>query len=269
MIFYRYLKILSLRFSMNKSTLLIGNGGSLSRGGLGSKIDEFDEVIRINEGKTKGWEQDAGMKFTIWSTYNPQKKFFKFINGYRSRGYSDDMIKDLLKDIHEIWYVAPRFDLLIPWKFDNLTKKDTIIRHMSPRILREITSYIKEPTTGFILIYLLNKMYDKFYITGFDFLGHSKLKPVLHHYFTDNPLERAESKEILIRDLDGEYQYTQQLVDNGEVEYLTKDTEIVKSQWKYADTRPVSTMRECINGHKSMYYWWENKICHICEEMCK
>ena len=60
-----------------KSVLLVGKGGCLKGTKLGKKIDEFDIVIRINEGKTKGWEGDAGTKFTIWTTFNPEKKFKK------------------------------------------------------------------------------------------------------------------------------------------------------------------------------------------------
>jgi len=248
---------------MKKSILLIGNGGSLNNSRLGKKIDEFDEVIRINEGKTKGWEEDAGMKFTIWVTYNPEKKFKKFINGYKARGYSNNEIKDLLKDVHEIWYVAPKFNLLKPWYFNNLTPDDTIKRHLSRNIVREMSSIIKEQTTGFILIYLLSKMYDKFYITGFDFLGHSHIDVKYHHYFNDNPVENVESYERGIRDLDGEYRFTQNLVDEGRVKYLTKDTIIEKSEYI---GKPIIT-REKGCGHQSNYYWWENKICHYCESI--
>ena len=191
----------------NKSILLVGNGGSLLGSNLGSKIDEFDEVIRINEGKTKGWEKDAGTKFTTWSTFNPEKKFNKFVAGYKVRGYSDEDIKDILKYVMEVWYVAPRLELLHGWNYKLYNLNNTIKRHESRNTLREISQVIKEPTTGFILMYLLNKMYDKFYITGFDFLGHSDLKPKFHHYFTESPIEPVEKHESETRDFDGEFKY--------------------------------------------------------------
>lgn len=245
---------------MSKSILLVGNGGSLKDSNLGKKIDEFDEVIRINEGKTKGWEQDAGMKFTIWATFNPEKKFKKHIDGYRSRGYSDTEIQEILKGIHEVWYVAPRVELLKAWHFDNLLQDGIIIRHLAPRTLREISRIIREPTTGFMLIYLLSKMYDKFYITGFDFLGHSGIIPKFHHYFTDTPLEPVELYEREIRDLDGEYAYTKKLIDERKILQLTNDTVIEKSEYIGTDTAKGF---KC--GHITRYYWWENDICNICE----
>jgi len=247
---------------MNKSILLVGNGGSLIGSNLGNKIDEFDEVIRINEGKTKGWERDAGMRFTIWSTYNPEAKFNKFVKGYKSRNYSEEQIEDLLKELRELWYLSPRLDHLHPWNYKLYNLEKLVKRHESPVIMREISRTIKEPTTGFILIYLLSKMYDKFYITGFDFLGHSHIKPQYHHYFGNNPVENVEKEQILIRDLDGEYNYTKSLVDNNKIIYLKEDTDIEKSVYIGKDL----IKRTCKCGKESQYYWWENRICHYCEE---
>jgi hypothetical protein len=246
----------------NKRILLIGNGGSLKESGLGTKIDEFDEVIRINEGKTLGWEKDAGTKFTIWATFNPEKKFKKYINGYLDRGYTDEAIKDMLKEVREIWYIAPRFDLLIPWNFKNLIDDTKIIkRHLSPLFLKKILRVNPGPTTGFMLIYLLSKMYDKFYITGFDFLGRTQSN-VSHHYFTDTPIEQVNEVESKIRDFDFEYSYTLDLIKNGKVEYITKDTMIDISRYVGENLKDM----ECICNHKSSYYWWENRICHYCEK---
>jgi hypothetical protein len=247
---------------IEKSILLVGNSGSILNSNLGNTIDKFDEVIRINEGKTKGWEKDAGLKFNIWSTYNPEKKFTKFLNGYKDRGYSDNQIKEILKDVMEVWYVAPRLDLLHEWNYKLYNLESTIKRHESPLMLREISRNIKEPTTGFILIYLLTHMYDKIYIVGFDFFSHSGVKPEFEHYFSENPIERAEEKENRIRELDKEWIYTRDLIDKKTINVITHDTIIEKSSYIGKELLN-KTCKYC--NKTSSYYWWENRLCHFCE----
>lgn len=45
---------------------VVGNGPSLVGKGLGSKIDSFPNVIRINKFRTRGYENDVGSKTTGW-----------------------------------------------------------------------------------------------------------------------------------------------------------------------------------------------------------
>lgn len=252
----------------DKSVLLIGNGGSLLDSNLGKKIDEFDEVIRINEAKTKGWEKDVGTKFTIWCTYNPNKKFNKFLEGYKNRNYSMDKIWDIVKGINEIWYVAPRMDLLNVWVTET-TKKlhldDRIIRYESIPTMRKINKLIPKATTttGFILINILTMMYDHIYIVGFDFIG--LREPIkYHHYFsTGNP---TDIHKDTVHQLADEMEYTNNLIDEGKVIYLTKDTKIKKSKYIYKDILQY-TCNNC--GRINYLYDWENRLCHYCEKILK
>ncbi|XP_037390975.1 ST3 beta-galactoside alpha-2,3-sialyltransferase 3a isoform X2 [Pygocentrus nattereri] len=52
-----------------KRCIIIGNGGILSNKSLGSKIDEYDVVIRLNEAPVSGFEKDVGSKTTMRITY--------------------------------------------------------------------------------------------------------------------------------------------------------------------------------------------------------
>ncbi|XP_072540068.1 ST3 beta-galactoside alpha-2,3-sialyltransferase 3a isoform X2 [Salminus brasiliensis] len=52
-----------------KRCVIIGNGGILSNKSLGSKIDEYDVVIRLNEAPVSGFEKDVGSKTTMRITY--------------------------------------------------------------------------------------------------------------------------------------------------------------------------------------------------------
>lgn len=47
-------------------TVLVGNGGSLLRRNLGSRIDTFDRVVRINLCHIKGYEQHVGTRTDLW-----------------------------------------------------------------------------------------------------------------------------------------------------------------------------------------------------------
>jgi hypothetical protein len=245
---------------MNKSILLIGNGNSLKDSKLGNKIDEFDEVIRINECQTKGYENDCGTKFTIWSTFNPDKRFKKFINSYKSLDYTIEQIRELTKDIKEIWYVNPNIDKLIPWHNKNLIElglESIIKRHESPIIARKIKREINHSTTGFILIYLLTSIYDKIYITGFDFAG--RFIPITNqHYFGDSPVV---TEDVSPHSFDKEMELVLRLEKEDRIIFLKNDTKIEKC-------KDISTFKEkvCNTCNKTNFlYFWENNICHYCE----
>ncbi|KAI4886622.1 hypothetical protein NFI96_012740 [Prochilodus magdalenae] len=52
-----------------KRCIIIGNGGIISNKSLGSKIDEYDVIIRLNEAPVSGFEKDVGSKTTMRITY--------------------------------------------------------------------------------------------------------------------------------------------------------------------------------------------------------
>ncbi|XP_058652713.1 ST3 beta-galactoside alpha-2,3-sialyltransferase 3b isoform X6 [Onychostoma macrolepis] len=52
-----------------KRCIIVGNGGILSNKSLGSRIDEYDVVIRLNEAPVSGYTRDVGSKTTLRITY--------------------------------------------------------------------------------------------------------------------------------------------------------------------------------------------------------
>uniref|UniRef100_A0A3P9J4H9 Lactosylceramide alpha-2,3-sialyltransferase n=1 Tax=Oryzias latipes TaxID=8090 RepID=A0A3P9J4H9_ORYLA len=52
-----------------KRCIIVGNGGILSNKSLGSRIDQYDVVIRLNEAPVKGYSKDVGSKTTMRITY--------------------------------------------------------------------------------------------------------------------------------------------------------------------------------------------------------
>ncbi|XP_018116303.1 CMP-N-acetylneuraminate-beta-1,4-galactoside alpha-2,3-sialyltransferase isoform X5 [Xenopus laevis] len=49
--------------------IIVGNGGVLANKTLGSKIDEYEVVVRLNSAPVKGFEKDVGSKTTLRITY--------------------------------------------------------------------------------------------------------------------------------------------------------------------------------------------------------
>uniref|UniRef100_A0A672QVL9 CMP-N-acetylneuraminate-beta-1,4-galactoside alpha-2,3-sialyltransferase-like n=1 Tax=Sinocyclocheilus grahami TaxID=75366 RepID=A0A672QVL9_SINGR len=52
-----------------KRCIIVGNGGILSNKSLGSRIDDYDVVIRLNEAPVSGYTRDVGTKTTLRITY--------------------------------------------------------------------------------------------------------------------------------------------------------------------------------------------------------
>ncbi|XP_015260639.1 PREDICTED: CMP-N-acetylneuraminate-beta-1,4-galactoside alpha-2,3-sialyltransferase [Cyprinodon variegatus] len=52
-----------------KRCIIVGNGGILYNKSLGSRIDEYDVVVRLNEAPVSGYKRDVGTKTTMRITY--------------------------------------------------------------------------------------------------------------------------------------------------------------------------------------------------------
>nr|KAF6508313.1 ST3 beta-galactoside alpha-2,3-sialyltransferase 3 [Rousettus aegyptiacus] len=51
--------------------IIVGNGGVLANKSLGSRIDDYDIVVRLNSAPVKGFEKDVGSKTTLRSSQPP------------------------------------------------------------------------------------------------------------------------------------------------------------------------------------------------------
>jgi len=247
---------------MDKSIVLVGNGPSLRGSKLGKKIDEFDEVIRFNNLNIIGFEEDVGKKTTIWITYNPEKKFTKFIRDYTNRGYSKEEIYSMIKDIKEIWYISPLQEHLNrQWKYrplNSIGMKNVIKRYESLDKRNEIEKIVTHATTGFIAIDIFLSIYDKIYLIGFDFGNVRDKTTQLNHYFSD----KETVTNIGPHNLEFEYTYIKNLIDDNRIEYLIDKSSVIRSHIK---SHP-NIKRICsFCGKESNSYVWEKSSCHYCE----
>lgn len=61
--------IVPLMLPPTASVVLVGNGPSLLRHPQGDVIDSYDEVVRFNRFRLRGFEDYTGTRTTLWSTF--------------------------------------------------------------------------------------------------------------------------------------------------------------------------------------------------------
>ena len=135
--------------------IIVGNGSSILDNNNGDVIDSFNNVVRFNSYKTKGFENHTGAKTDIWFTVNKthikEAKEYKkvYVHSWEHSELKCKITQDIRKEVDAI-------------KID----KDFIK-----------TIPIKCPSTGLIAIYYFIEKYGSVTITGFDWWDREE-----HHY---------------------------------------------------------------------------------------
>lgn len=88
--------------------IIVGNSTSVLSEELGSTIDSYDIVVRINHCVTKGYEKFIGKKIDIWSTTNT--------NMSRASAFSHNFIPENFSSLKSIWHRTSktRYRSMIP-----------------------------------------------------------------------------------------------------------------------------------------------------------
>jgi hypothetical protein len=171
-----------LNLDKNKSCILVGNGPSVMFEKKGHLIDSFDEVLRFNQCKINGFEDYTGSKTTIWSTFgrgmlplDVEVRPSKIIYTHGEIGvpaYKSEMI----------WRI-PYF------YYDNFRKK------IQQESSLEDSSHILPSSGVLVITWLLENIYDKLHIIGFD--SFSKEKSGKHHYWIDKKFKKPKEHDDL------------------------------------------------------------------------
>lgn len=168
---------------IGKSIILVGNGPSVTQKELGAKIDAFDEVVRFNSFKIKGFEANSGKKVTLWSTFGhgvvPQdniKPRRMIIRGNAKAAYRAS----------EVWRIPIE-------SFQAWQKTLQALTRVEPEKVM--------PSSGFLLLnWLLESGVPTVHLVGFDHF--SKEKTGQHHYWIKSsfkpPKEHNGSAEAMI-----------------------------------------------------------------------
>jgi hypothetical protein len=170
---------------MNKSVIIIGNGPSLLEKENGKIIDEFDEVVRFNNFKIKGFEKNVGTKITYWYNTIGSEKIQNPPEQIIWHSWQWDEEKDLkYKEFLKNHPNAKK------------TKKETILEIKEYTGEKEYSHY----STGAIAIWNILKEYSNVTITGFDW-WENKGKHHYHNNGTIGTIHKPEKEFILIKKL--------------------------------------------------------------------
>ncbi|XP_066298338.1 CMP-N-acetylneuraminate-beta-1,4-galactoside alpha-2,3-sialyltransferase-like [Branchiostoma lanceolatum] len=215
-----------------KRCVVVGSGGILLGKKLGPQIDDFDIVIRMNNGPVTGYEEDVGHKTTIRMSY-PEGAL------QDPDGYHPDSLFLMVpfKSIDFLWLqriigkqsvgnIASRF-----WKSiaHVIPKEADKFRIVNPALLQETSFDLigfptkggkmgkNVPTLGSLAIIWAINYCDEVTVAGF---GYDLSKPsVWLHYYKD--VKMSTIKNSWTHDINKEKDFLKTLVRNGVITDLT------------------------------------------------
>lgn len=168
-----------LKYIIDKKILLVGNSESLIGKNMGSMIDSFNIICRMNYGCPTGKENDLGSRTDIWISSNKKKRHYESY--------------DLFKDVDKIIFPNPRlYEEFIP-------AEEVFLNDMN-----NYNSFIKKfgydrPSTGCISVdYFKNTLGCKdLSLIGFTFFKDK----TWYNENTINNVHRGNEEEIFIRSM--------------------------------------------------------------------
>lgn len=181
-----------------KTVVLVGNGPSVDGSGLGRIVDAHDEVVRFNNFRLHGFEEDIGTRTTLWSTFGqgmvpadspPPRRVI--------------MVHEHAKPSGE-----PKEIFRIPQEFYRTMQKD--IRAISKHKNADKVN----PTSGFLVVrWLLENGCPRINLAGFDHFR--KHRSGQHHYWNAKTFGRPTD-----HDGDAESDLLQPFAQAGRITYL-------------------------------------------------
>jgi len=191
----------------SQSIIIIGNGPSAAEKNLGSRIDAYDCVIRINNFVTLGLESRVGSRTDIWVNGANQ--------GLKRRSDFPESILVMIPPVvlnRKGNAIHRRVQKRLGTTAYTLLAEDVMSE-------MEASSGIERPTTGFFSIYYFYLLGLDVTLHGFDFFVESKA-----HYF-DGPVKRWLKDKGIIRkagkhDVSGEKKFIEKLIQTGKIKLL-------------------------------------------------
>ncbi len=192
---------------MDQSIIIIGNGPSAAQGSLGSVIDGYDCVVRINNFVTSGMEAQVGSRTDIWVNGANQ--------GLKKRSAIPDNILVMIPPVvlnHKGDAIHARIE-------KRLGTTDYTLLPLEIMSQMESTCGLERPTTGFFAIYYLHLLGLDITLHGFDFFVGST-----SHYFDSSFKRWLKEKGILKKggkhDVSGEKAFVENLIQSGKIKLL-------------------------------------------------
>ncbi|MCJ8729618.1 hypothetical protein PDJAM_G00108500 [Pangasius djambal] len=215
-----------------KSCIIIGNGGILSNKSLGSKIDEYDVVIRLNEAPVSGYEKDVGSKTTMRITYPEgaiqkpelyEKSSLFVLSAFKPpdlKWLRHILFKEKLRGTDGFWKSVARF----------VPREAVDMRILNPYFIQEAAFQFiglphhnglmgrgNIPTLGTVAITMALHNCDEVAVAGFGY-DMSNLHAPLHYY---EKLKMSAIKDSWTHNIPKEKEFLRKLVTAGVIQDLT------------------------------------------------
>ncbi|XP_030061655.1 CMP-N-acetylneuraminate-beta-1,4-galactoside alpha-2,3-sialyltransferase isoform X5 [Microcaecilia unicolor] len=212
--------------------IIVGNGGVLANKSLGSKIDEYDVIVRLNSAPVKGFEKDVGSKTTMRITYPEgaiqkleqyEKNSLFVLAGFKwqdfkwlkyvvykekvsaSDGFWKSVATHVPREPHEIRILNPYFIQEAAFTFIGLPFNNGLMGRGNI------------PTLGSVAVTMALHNCDEVAVAGFGYNMNSPSAP-LHYYET---IKMSAIKESWTHNIQREKEFLRKLVKSGVITDLT------------------------------------------------
>ncbi|KAM8851688.1 ST3 beta-galactoside alpha-2,3-sialyltransferase 7 isoform 2-T2 [Synchiropus picturatus] len=208
--------------------VVVGSGGVLHGSHLGSHIDQYDIIIRLNNAPVLGFERDAGSRTTIRLVYPEAAPHFA--HDYRNTSIialvvfksldldwlTSIITKQPLSLWSRMWFWREVVDD-IPLEPVNFRVLNPEIIQRTGRVLQEYAQKQMLPTLGASAVVMALQLCDQVSLAGF---GYNMQQPQtrLHYYET---IRMGAMKAQVVHDVSAEKHFLRDLVAAGAVTDLT------------------------------------------------
>ncbi|XP_070562343.1 CMP-N-acetylneuraminate-beta-1,4-galactoside alpha-2,3-sialyltransferase-like [Ptychodera flava] len=204
--------------------VIVGSGGIMKGTGLGSVIDGYDLVFRLNAAPIAGYESDVGSKTSMRvaypegtpSSYGDPGSLYALVSfkdkdfyGWRKSSRGRNRFTRV-KSTSGFWKSVPTA----------MSKKPSEARLVNPLVVREASFDLigfpvnngimsrNTPTTGTMLISMAIRMCDEVHVAGFGYdfskpelpihyYENTKMKVIASHHTHNVPLEKQFLKKLV------------------------------------------------------------------------
>lgn len=213
-----------------RTCAVIGNGFVIKNSSLGSLINTYDVVIRLNDAPVRGYEDDVGNKTTMRffypesASYNPalqnEPDTLMVLVPFKQQDLR--WLKEIIYNEKRVrkgfWKPPPQI-----WLGDAST-----IRVLDPHFLHKTADKLLKippqkgkqipvhPTTGILAVFVALNYCDVVHIAGFGYPNSRNQRQPIHYYGYDT----MKSMKNSYHDLNHEAEALKKLEDSGAILYL-------------------------------------------------
>ncbi|XP_037386829.1 ST3 beta-galactoside alpha-2,3-sialyltransferase 3b isoform X3 [Pygocentrus nattereri] len=216
-----------------KRCIIVGNGGILANKSLGSRIDEYDIVVRLNEAPVSGYTRDVGTKTTMRITYpegaiqkpeHYEKDSLFVFSAFKPLDFKwlrQMIFKEKLQGTEGFWKSVAHYVPRVPSEMRILNPyfiQEAAFQFIGLPMNNGLMGKGNIPTLGTVAITMALHNCDEVAVAGFGYDMSTPHAP-LHYYET---VKMSAIKESWTHNISKEKEFLQKLVKANVIMDLTK-----------------------------------------------